>query len=656
MSGPDRSGRPSVCLLLALCCLLLASAPTSAADAGRGPPGAVLVVASSDALKDSFLAQTGQMPAYRGSAQLVLNAIESLLDGGRLLDVSLRSPAVRTLREGDDEVEKKLRRGIESTLRGHLERSGLELDDEGRRLLRAVARDGAGEALRRVQGRWPARAPEVRISGGVRATLRELPDLVSIEYHLHDEGGDLAEASHFTREYLTLLAEASGGRVRVREVDPVSRARAVAEKRTREYLERRRDGKSLEEPEAPRDPMDMFRGTPTRVRTPEERRTERERRARQEAARTGVEEETILRGLLLEEFQRAETRRDELEGLRSLVLDDRTGDRVRRSEVTSALRITHLDRAPEVIASVTGVEDLEWQILRAILRLRRTSKPRVLFVDGAAAAAPAAPPSPLHPRPAPVRSEYSAILGHLEETFEVERHSTSKEAGSLPPCDLLLVAQPRDLGGDTVGEIRRRIEAGVPAILLVSTWSLDASQSGAQAGFPLRPIGPSIAFARLLADRGVRLPSDRILTSTDCCQLLVPRMIEAGGMRMMAQQPIPVAAILALRHGALDSTSGILAEIGELALPVTPGLEIDRDRLRDAGLEARVLVRSGERCWSAPMPAEADPTPSLNSRSEDLVQPRAGDGSGESGGGGAFLESPVPLVVLLRSASGGRAD
>ncbi len=516
------------------------------------------------------------------------------------------------------------------------------------------------------------------VSESTEEIIEGLVDKVVVDYYVSqkDLPGFIERILRDTRDMFEEFRELSGGKFEYHIVDPNELATEEAQKKVQEYYAAKEAGEDPEEPEPVQSIQDIFSGRPAPK--GEEIRAERQKRAAEFAAQQGRDKDEIFRELLAEEFERQFKDKLEQDGIGAFPVQEREAASVRQLRVYSAIKISYLDKQPEVIPVHYQIENLEYELMSRILKLTADNKPVVAVFD---ARKPEAPPfdprNPMSQRPP--QSDYDGIIGALQDLFDIrsialeegdsiddlvatlkeekwerenpdasEEEKSEKLDKTVRPEDLklveaLVIAQPDALEARQVYEINRAVSLGVDSIFLVSRHSLDASQQGMQQGFPIATLSPGAAFEDMLKEWGVEIPGE-LVASNDCGIVTVFRRM--GPLQI--PQPTPVAICVASTRAQLSDESALTSRLSHIIFPASTGLKVVTGTLEKAGLQHEVLAKSSEKSWRV----KIDPFRNMNNPlargqgvtlaqyQDDLVQPKDENYL-------SYVDSPVPLGVFL---------
>ncbi len=493
------------------------------------------------------------------------------------------------------------------------------------------------------------------VSEPTKNILSELIDQVKVDYYV--SGKELPSffktVVRDTRDMFEEFSEISGGKLVFEIRDPDAEAANYAREKVDAYYEAKEAGKTPEEPEPVQTIQDIF--SQRQPPTAEEIRKQREEAAQKLAARQGREQGDVEREILGRQFEEQYKQKLEEEQIFPIPLQESTAGEFRQVRAYTAIKISYLDKQPEVIPVHHRLETLEYELASRILKLTREQKPVVAVFDGRKPPAP--PMNPMQPqRPPP--SDYEAVWNHLREFFDLrevaikeadsiedlvrklkedkwERENeraddAAKEqalAGGVQPADYallscLVIAQPDQLEPRQVFEINRAISLGVSTIFLASRFGLDYSQQGMQQGVPIATFGPGSDFDDLLKSWGIELPHQALASNERGTIRLLQRI---GPMTIPGA--VPAAACVLARRDHLESSHSMLNGVNELVFPMATGVAVTDSIFEKLGFTSEVLARSSDQSWTATInpfanaqnPLNRGAPPSLVSEQKDLI-------------------------------------
>jgi ABC-type uncharacterized transport system involved in gliding motility auxiliary subunit len=510
------------------------------------------------------------------------------------------------------------------------------------------------------------------ISPAAQRLLGKLKDEVTVTYYCSEElPSFLANLVRDTTDTLEEFRKLSGGNLNYEVVIPTRLIEKYAAESTDKYLETfkaledKKPGVKEEdldklEPEMPRSIMQMFgpRKPPER----KELRANREERVKARARELEKPQEEARREIVYEEFKQQKIEKLAQEGISPRRARDQTGSSVRFVDVYSAIKVSYLNRDPELIPWHQSLESLEHELAQRIAKLTTDDKPVVAFFDGRKPTAPQF--DPMNPTPPP-GSEYSSVIHAMRELFDVreinlkegdaiddvvkrvkedrerkarekkgEDEPSSPKEAQIEPADYklvssLVVAQPHDLETRQIYEISRAVSLGIPTVFLVSPFSLDISDQGMRQGIPIENLRSGLD--ELFKKWGFSLGSE-ILASNECGPIAIAQRL--GTSNLMMQQLVPLGVVVASDSQDINQNSGLTTRIPGLAFPGSVVLNIDSKTCADNGIEVEELVWTNKETWSVKIDPFAGAQNPFNPRgrgrigatlqeySEDLLRPK----------------------------------
>ncbi len=447
--------------------------------------------------------------------------------------------------------------------------------------------------------------------------MKELKEDVSVRYYSSEQlPRALGNLKGLTREMFSKLAANSGGRFRWEEVDPVELARRDGAEKVRKYYTAKENGQSPPEPRRGESLEDLFLGKGKPKKSDAEILDERKKKAETIAreAKDGRSAGDEFRRLLTEEFAAVFLSDLQLRGIQAMTIPERGLFRTVEREFFSAIEIRYLAKEPEVISQHFWMGDLEFELAKRILKLARASKPTVVWFDGRK-------PPPKRPElfgtwAPPSQSEYAGFIGALAEVFDITEASLKENdtlddvlnrirsepredgkddhaVGTPPQIDCLVVAQPHLLERRQLYEISCAVSEGIPTIFLVSEFSIDASQKGMKAGYPINWLRHGLD--ELFQSWGVRLGKN-IVASRVCSSLPVPQRVPSKQNPVTVSYPMPIC--IKAEAEAINRTHLLTDRLPSLTFPAAVGLTVVESDAKKAGLSVVELANSGKESYA----------------------------------------------------------
>jgi ABC-type transport system involved in multi-copper enzyme maturation permease subunit len=267
-------------------------------------------------------------------------------------------------------------------------------------------------------------------------------------------------------------------------------------------------------------------------------------------------------------------------------------------QVYSSIGIAYRDKAEEIIPAVLPqlLPELDYQILRTVLRLSREEPPVVAMV---------APDSDIPPevrqmyqqmgQPLPQTPDpYQGVMQILQaEDFRVRRVELTQDSPLPEDFDVLLVISPSSLSERQLWELNRAIHSGKPAILAIHRyeWNYDTTREGLT--FTKNEITPNIN--PLLEAYGATV-DEAILLDRNYAALQMSTgnaLQDLLGGGMLVETPVHVI----VNPGSMNQDVSITAQMGPFFYLWGTALELDEEKLGENGLDATVLMTTSDEAW-----------------------------------------------------------
>lgn len=311
-------------------------------------------------------------------------------------------------------------------------------------------------------------------------------------------------------------------------------------------------------------------------------------------------------------------------GIRALEKQVTRQDRAELVRFYSGLVISYRGKDDETIEYVgpETLDTLEYDVVRRIHKLALDRKPKVALYS----------PSPkfdqwqmmMGRRPQDDYARASSVL--REEGYEVVKVDFDKD--KVPgDADALIVLGPENLTGEQVREIEKHVESGRNLLVAVQNYSLSV-QPDSLAGFLSIPITKKDSkLAPALEKWGVEAADEVLL---DANLLALPEEMET--MLGTARVNIPLPTNVLVGAEGVDASTSLLNGVVNLVAKWSSPLKLKEEKLREAGIQSTVLVRSSPKSWTVP-------TSRYSLAAADLDDRRA------------EFKGPFPIAVLLEKTS-----
>ncbi len=455
------------------------------------------------------------------------------------------------------------------------------------------------------------------VSPATKDILRDLEDEIIVRYYCsEDVPSSLINLKRDTIDMFRELEALSGEKFKWEVIAPEVEARRYAEEEVKKYYEAKDAGRTPQEPAQKETFEDLFLRRGAR-KTDEEIRKDRQTRAEALAQHTDLTVDEQFRRLLSKDFEEAYLADLRNQEIFQIPVEERKASQTTETYFYTAIEIKYLDKTPEVISVHHRIENLEYELANKILKLTQKAKPKVVFFDGRKPEMPKF--DPMNPMQRPPMSEYSGVTGALRELFDIEeiglkeedaisdvekrmleaieKEKDAIERQSKPEkISCLIVAQPTDLEPRQVFEISKAVSEGIPAIFLVSNYSLDTSQQGQQSGIPISILRPGLDD--LFRSWGVSLGRE-ILASKECSTLIVAQRMR--GLPFAVRAPYPMPVLPRASGEEINQAHPLTNRIQSLVFPACVGLNIDEEKVKREELKLTELAESGDKSYTVPI-------------------------------------------------------
>ncbi|HNV20246.1 MAG TPA: GldG family protein, partial [Candidatus Hydrogenedentes bacterium] len=319
-----------------------------------------------------------------------------------------------------------------------------------------------------------------------------------------------------------------------------------------------------------------------------------------------------------EEDQTDKTEKRMLEkGVEPFGVQVMSGDEISQKLIYSSIGVGLGAEAEEIIPQVTPetVQQLEYRLINIIFKLTREKKPVVALV---------APKESFNIDPQmrqimmqmgqaipEQRDPYDVLQAYLEsEKYEVQRVDLTKDSPLPEEYDTLAVINPRQLNERQRWEISRALASGKSVILAVQNYLWDYRTSSR--GITMTRQDESPQINELLEKYGLSVDDDLLMDvnsfplrirSNDPLQNLL-----GGGTPITSPMHVEVTS------EQMDSETSITSRLGFITYLWGTALTIDQEELKKHGLEARVIMHTSDKAWTAPPDAQL---------SQELFEPPA---------------------------------
>ena len=285
--------------------------------------------------------------------------------------------------------------------------------------------------------------------------------------------------------------------------------------------------------------------------------------------------------------------------------------------IFSSIMISYAEKEDEIIEQVRpdNFDSLEYDLISKVYRLTLPEKPAV------AMHAPTEEPDPrmmqmymrMGQQPPPARDNFRFIEEALRgEGFDVSRVKFAKGESIPDKAKCVLVINPKEFNERQRYEINRAIVEGKNVLLAVQNHVFDYRPSGAK-GIVVSPQEVKPQINELIKEYGVTV-DEQFLMDKSYATLSVPSRQTLGGfISMEVRTPVGIPIQILAIDQNMNHEVSITDRLGSVLYLWGTKLNVNEDRIREAGLKRTVLMTSSEKSWTVPFrlmpltPADVEP-------------------------------------------------
>jgi ABC-type uncharacterized transport system involved in gliding motility auxiliary subunit len=268
--------------------------------------------------------------------------------------------------------------------------------------------------------------------------------------------------------------------------------------------------------------------------------------------------------------------------------------------VYSAMEISYLDKDPEVLPQILpqSLETFEYDVCAAISRLTRDMDPVVAVYASKQQIDPQMMQMYLQmgqqpPEPPEVYGNAMELL--RGQAYDVRRVRITEDSPIPEEASTLVLLAPRNLNERQLYEINRFVQMGGNVIVAVQEYEFQYAPSR-QGGFTFTPQPVNPGIDPLLDGWGVTV-SDGVLMDSNMEVLGIPSTRNVGGFRMQVSEPVQAPMHIKVTQDQFVADTSITNGVGDLLYLWGSRLEIDHERLAEAGIEPITLFTTSGDTW-----------------------------------------------------------
>lgn len=270
--------------------------------------------------------------------------------------------------------------------------------------------------------------------------------------------------------------------------------------------------------------------------------------------------------------------------------------------IYSSIGVAYKDKKEEIIPQVMpqSLDELEYRIISTVYKLTLDKKPIVALV----APKEAVKIDPQLKRllmqngqPIPESDDPFVYLEQILsfEKYDVRRVELTKESPLPEEYDTLAVINPRDLNDRQRWEISRALQSGKPVIMAVQTYEWE---------YRVTPQGNTVSQRKedpgvnpLLENYGLKVSEDILMDGNK-----VPMSVQSGMLSKSQEYNLPIQILVS--NGTMNQDTALTNRLSSIFYLWGTGLDLDREKLKSAGLDANVLMSSSDQAWTVPAGSE----------------------------------------------------
>lgn len=281
---------------------------------------------------------------------------------------------------------------------------------------------------------------------------------------------------------------------------------------------------------------------------------------------------------------------------------------IQEDAVTSKLIYAHIgvaykDKPEEILAQIVpeALPELEYRLASTIYKLTQETPPVVAMV---------APKEAVNIDPqlrqlyeqmgqqVPTTQDPYRLLEQVlrAEKYDVRRVELTRESPLPEEFDCLVVLNPRSLNDRQRWEINRALHAGKSVVLAVQEylWSYEPHSRG----YAVSPQPEDPQVNALLTAYGLGVSQDILMDTNH-----VPVNVGGGGglaALLGASRPVDLPVQIVVKSDTMNPDLAITNRLSMVTYLWGTALDINEDRLKEAGLTLQPLMHTSDGAWTAP--------------------------------------------------------
>ena len=280
-----------------------------------------------------------------------------------------------------------------------------------------------------------------------------------------------------------------------------------------------------------------------------------------------------------------------------------SGDEITNKLIYSSIGVAYKDRAEEIIPQILPqtMPELEYRLISTVYKLTREDKPKVALVAPKEAMAIDPMVRRMMEQQGMQIPESDDPYVYLEEIlryekYDVERVELTKESPLPAEYDTLVVVNPRSLNERQKWEINRALRAGKSVVMAVQNYTWDYRSTAQGLNISRREEQPQVND--LLESYGLAV-SDDVLMDVNKVTLT----IRGGGgnnpLAALMGQPVDLPMHILVANSTMDPETSITSRLANIFYLWGTALELNDTKLKELGLDSRVVMRTSDQAWTA---------------------------------------------------------
>jgi ABC-type transport system involved in multi-copper enzyme maturation permease subunit len=287
-------------------------------------------------------------------------------------------------------------------------------------------------------------------------------------------------------------------------------------------------------------------------------------------------------------------------GVEPFAVQAMSQDQMTSKLIYSSLGVAYKDKKEEILPQILpqSLQELEYRLVSTIYKLTRPKKPVVALV--APKEAVNIPPElrrlyeQIGQQIPQSEDPYELLQRVLDmERYEVQRVELTQASPLLAEYETLVVINPRGLNERQRWEIARALQSGKSVVMAVQTyeWNYQATPQGLSV--TSREEKPEVNA--LLEAYGLKVSEDILMDVNQ-----VPMTVNGGNPLTGMGQQVNLPIQILVNNSMMDPDTSITSRLSEVFYLWGTAIELNKEKLSQAGIEAKALMSSTRDAWVWP--------------------------------------------------------